>query len=97
MVRRKHLDSRRASTRETLLTNFLQVNLAILLVTTTNRASDEKMAKQVNCDCGFMVRAQSDDELVQHVQLHAREIHQMDVPRDKALEMAKPVEATVTI
>jgi predicted small metal-binding protein len=44
-----------------------------------------------------MVRAQTDDELVQHVQLHAREIHQMDVPRDKALEMAKPVEATVAI
>ena len=44
-----------------------------------------------------MVRAQSDDELVEHVQLHAREIHQMDVPRDKALEMSKPVEATVTI
>ena len=57
----------------------------------------KKMAKQVNCDCGFMVRAQSDDELVQHVQLHARDIHQMEVPRDKALEMAKPVEATVTI
>lgn len=55
------------------------------------------MAKQVNCDCGFMVRAQSDDELVQHVQLHATQIHQMDVPRDKALEMAKPIEATVTI
>ena len=55
------------------------------------------MAKQVNCDCGFMVRAQTDDELVLHVQLHAREIHQMDVPRDKALEMARPVEATVTI
>ena len=55
------------------------------------------MAKQVNLDCGFMVRAQTDDELVQHVQLRAREIHQMDVPRDKALEMAKPVEATITI
>jgi predicted small metal-binding protein len=55
------------------------------------------MAKQVNCDCGFMVRAQSDDELVRHVQLHAREIHEMDIPRDKALETARPVEATVTI
>ena len=44
-----------------------------------------------------MVRAQTDDELVLHVQLHAREIHQMDVPRDKAIEMARPVEATVTI
>jgi predicted small metal-binding protein len=73
------------------------VNLAILLGTTTKPAIEEKMAKQVNCDCGFMVRAQSDDELVQHVQLHAREIHDMDVPRDKALEMAKPVEATITI
>ena len=58
---------------------------------------EEKMAKQVNCDCGFMVRTQSDDELVQHVQLHARDIHQMEVPREKALEMAKIVEATVTI
>lgn len=55
------------------------------------------MAKQVNCDCGFMVRAQTDDELVRHVQLHAREIHQMDVPRDKALELARTVETTVTV
>jgi len=58
---------------------------------------EAKMAKQVNCDCGFMVRTQSEDEMVEHVQLHAREIHQMDVPRDKALEMAKTVEATVTV
>ncbi len=55
------------------------------------------MAKQVNCDCGFMVRTQTDDEIVRHVQLHAKEIHQMEVPRDKALEMAKLVEATVTV
>lgn len=59
--------------------------------------TEQELAKQVNCDCGFMVRAQSEDELVQHVQLHARDIHQMEVPREKALEMAKPVEATVTI
>jgi len=44
-----------------------------------------------------MVRTQTDDEIVRHVQLHAKEIHQMEVPRDKALEMAKPVEATVTV
>lgn len=55
------------------------------------------MAKQVNCDCGFMVRTVSDDELVRHVQLHAREIHQMDVDRDKALGMARTVESTVTV
>ncbi len=44
-----------------------------------------------------MVRTQTDDEIVRHVQLHAKEIHQMEVPRDKALEMAKLVEATVTV
>ncbi len=43
------------------------------------------MAKQVNCDCGFMVRTQTDEEIVRHVQLHAKEIHQMEVPREKAL------------
>jgi predicted small metal-binding protein len=57
----------------------------------------KKMAKQINCDCGFMVRTQSDDEIVQHAQLHAREVHQTELPREKALEMARPVEATVTI
>ncbi len=55
------------------------------------------MAKQINCDCGFMVRTQSDEEIVQHAQLHAREVHQTDLTREKALEMARPVEATVTI
>ncbi len=44
-----------------------------------------------------MVRTQTDDEIVRHVQLHAKDIHQMEVPRDKALEMAKPTEATVTV
>jgi predicted small metal-binding protein len=44
-----------------------------------------------------MVRTQSDDEMVRHVQLHAKEIHQMDVPREKALEMARPVESIVTV
>lgn len=58
---------------------------------------EEKMAKQVNCDCGFMVRTVSDDEVVRHVQLHAKEIHQMDVPREKALEMARTVETTITV
>jgi predicted small metal-binding protein len=59
--------------------------------------SEINMAKQVNCECGFMVRTESDDEIVRHVQLHAREIHQMEVPREKALEMARSVESTVTV
>ncbi len=53
------------------------------------------MAKQVNCDCGFMVRSESDDELVKHVQLHGTTAHNMDIDREKALTMAKPVEQTI--
>ena len=53
------------------------------------------MAKQVNCDCGFMVRSETDDEIVKHVQLHGKSAHNMDIPREKALELAKPVEQTI--
>lgn len=53
------------------------------------------MAKQINCDCGFMVQTQTDDELVKHAQLHAKEIHNVDLTPEKALEMAKPVAATI--
>jgi len=55
------------------------------------------MAKQVDCDCGFMLRTQTDDELVKHVQLHAKEIHSMDMTPEQALARAKPVEATVSV
>jgi predicted small metal-binding protein len=44
-----------------------------------------------------MVRTQSEDEIVRHVQLHTKEIHDMDVSREKALEMARTVESTVTV
>ncbi|HZY94540.1 MAG TPA: DUF1059 domain-containing protein [Candidatus Bathyarchaeia archaeon] len=53
------------------------------------------MAKQVNCDCGFMIRSESDDELVQHVQLHGKTAHDMDIDREQALSLAKPVEQTI--
>ena len=44
-----------------------------------------------------MVRTVSEDEIVRHVQLHAKEIHEMDVSREKALEMARTVESTITV
>ena len=53
------------------------------------------LAKQVTCDCGFMLRTNTDEELVRHVQLHGKEIHSMDVTPEQALAMAKPVEAVV--
>ena len=55
------------------------------------------MAKQINCDCGFMVQTQTDDELVKHAQLHAKEIHNTDLTPEKALEMAKPIQSTVIV
>ena len=53
------------------------------------------MAKQVNCDCGFMVRSESDEELVRHIQLHGKTAHNMDIDREKALSLAKTVEQTI--
>ena len=42
-----------------------------------------------------MVQTQTDNELVKHAQLHAKEIHNMDLTPEKALEMAKPISATI--
>jgi len=48
------------------------------------------MQKVINCPCGFVVRGDSDDELVARAQEHARQVHQMELSRDQALAMAKP-------
>ncbi len=53
------------------------------------------MAKQATCDCGFMVRTNTDDEVVKHVQVHAKDIHSMEVTREEALARAVPVEARI--
>jgi len=49
------------------------------------------MEKVINCPCGFIVKGKSDDEVVANAQKHAKETHQMDLTRDQALAMAKPV------
>jgi predicted small metal-binding protein len=49
------------------------------------------MQKVINCPCGFVVRGQTDDELVARAQEHARQVHQMELSREQALAMAKPV------
>lgn len=48
------------------------------------------MQKVINCPCGFVVKADSDDELVAKAQAHARQVHQMELSREQALAMAKP-------
>jgi predicted small metal-binding protein len=48
------------------------------------------MQKVINCPCGFIVKGENDDELVSKAQVHAKEVHQMDLSREQALAMARP-------
>jgi len=47
------------------------------------------MAKIMQCDCGYVVRGGTDDELVANVQNHAREVHDMEITREQVLAMAQ--------
>lgn len=48
------------------------------------------MAKVINCECGFVVRGDTDDELVANAQAHAKDAHNMEITRDQALAIAEP-------
>ena len=49
------------------------------------------LEKRVSCDCGATIRKSSDDALVQAVQKHAKEVHDMDLSREQVLSMAEVV------
>ncbi len=51
------------------------------------------MARIINCDCGYVARGETDDELVQVAQRHAREVHDMALTAEQALSLAVPAEA----
>ncbi|MDQ2682227.1 MAG: DUF1059 domain-containing protein [Chloroflexota bacterium] len=48
------------------------------------------MAKVVRCDCGFVAKADADEELIKTVQAHAQEVHNMDLSDEQVLAMAQP-------
>jgi predicted small metal-binding protein len=48
------------------------------------------VAKVINCECGYVVRGETDDELVASAQRHAREAHGMEITREQALALAEP-------
>jgi predicted small metal-binding protein len=47
------------------------------------------VAKIMQCDCGYVIRGESDDELVANVQKHAREVHDMELTKEQVLAMAQ--------
>ena len=48
------------------------------------------MAQVVNCPCGEVIKADTEDELVTKVQSHGKEVHSQEVSRDEALAMPQP-------
>jgi predicted small metal-binding protein len=56
-----------------------------------NDEEDLTMAeKKVSCDCGKVIHERSDDALVQAVQKHAQDVHNMNLTREQVLSMAEP-------
>jgi predicted small metal-binding protein len=47
------------------------------------------MAKIMQCYCGYVVRGETDNELVANVRKHAREVHDMDITKEQVLAMAQ--------
>jgi predicted small metal-binding protein len=47
------------------------------------------LAKIMQCDCGYVVRGETDDELVAKFQKHAREVHDMEITREQVLAMSQ--------
>ena len=45
--------------------------------------------KKVACDCGKVIRAESDQELIAAVQAHASQVHNMSLSADQVLAMAE--------
>ena len=51
------------------------------------------MAKLINCDCGYVVRGATDDELAVKAQAHARDVHSMEISVEQVLALAVPAES----
>lgn len=48
------------------------------------------MGKVIQCPCGYVVRAEDEDDLVAEAEQHAREVHGMELTREQAMAMARP-------
>lgn len=51
------------------------------------------MQKIIECTCGFVIKAEDDDELVRMVNQHGRQAHEWpELSREEALALATPVQ-----
>lgn len=48
------------------------------------------MAWVINCECGFVVRGETEDEIVANGQQHAKQDHDMELTRRQVLAVAEP-------
>lgn len=49
------------------------------------------MVKEIECACGYVIRADTEDELVAKARQHAKEFHGMELSAEQALAMARPI------
>lgn len=47
------------------------------------------MHKHLHCTCGYVIHADSDDEIVTRAQEHMKTAHGKTISREEALKMAK--------
>jgi predicted small metal-binding protein len=47
--------------------------------------------KYVKCQCGVELWGATEDEIVEAIQVHGREAHAMEVPREQALALVQDV------
>ena len=47
--------------------------------------------KKVSCDCGATILEKSDEALIQAVQRHAKDAHNMQLSREQVLSMAEVI------
>jgi predicted small metal-binding protein len=48
------------------------------------------MSKIIQCPCGYVIRADNEEDLVARARQHARETHDMELTDEQALAMARP-------
>jgi predicted small metal-binding protein len=60
----------------------------------SHRSESEKspMARQINCECGYVARGETDDEVIELIERHVRSDHPELVETETREEIAKWIE-----